>query len=46
MNKFVSMILSLVVLGILYVKMIKRDKEPGITKAQMIIPIVLGVNEI
>ena len=41
--EYVSMIISAVVLGIVYVKMIKCDKEPGISKAQAIIPIVLGV---
>ena len=41
--EYVSMIISAVVLGIIYVKMIKCDKEPGITKAQALIPIALGV---
>ena len=41
--EYVSMIISAIVLGIIYVKMIKCDKEPGITKAQALIPIALGV---
>ena len=40
---FVSMIISLIILGYIYVKMIKNDSEPGITKAQAIVPILLGV---
>ena len=31
------MVLSLIVLGTLYVRMIKRDSEPGITKMQAIV---------
>ena len=41
--EFVSMIISLIILGIIYVKMIKCDNDPGITKAQAIVPVVLGV---
>ncbi|MBR6222874.1 MAG: PrsW family intramembrane metalloprotease [Lachnospiraceae bacterium] len=40
---FLQMIVSLIVLGLLYKKMIGRDNEPKISKGQTIVPVVLGV---
>ncbi len=39
---FLQMIVALIVLGLLYKKMIGRDEDPKISKAQAIVPVVLG----
>ena len=41
--EFISTLVSLIVLGIIYIKMIKSDAEPGIKKLQAVIPVVLGI---